>query len=223
MARGEAAPEELFYVDLAAGGGEGVEIQIVDVDVPLLVGPGVLGLEDEHLVELLGPLAAVLEHGAHGGVAVDVGVLPLHVGVHRVGEGDVLVGLHQTGIHLPHTATLVAVEDVGLGGLDIALVHEHLFHDVLDVLHLRGGRPLHLQNGENLLRQGAGHLLLPRLVGGLKGLGDRGGNLLLVELHHASVPFLQLFNRHSVFSSVKYGFSSLFAHGTECPPYKHKI
>ena len=52
---------------------------------PLAVGLGVLGLEDEHLVELLGALGAILEHGAHGGVAVDVGVLPLDVAVLGVG------------------------------------------------------------------------------------------------------------------------------------------
>ena len=170
----------------------------MDVDVPLLVGPGVLGLEDEHLVELLGPLAAVLEHGPHGRVAVDVGVLPLHVGVHRVGEGDVLIDLHQPRVHLPGPAALVAVEDVGLGGLDVAVVHEHPLHNILDVLHLRGRRALHLQNGQDLLRQGGGPVLLSGLVGGLKGLGYGGGNLLLVKGHQPPIPLFQLLNGHSL-------------------------
>ena len=188
VACGEPALEQLLNVDLAAGGGEGVEVQVVDVNIPLLVGLGVLGLEDEHLVELLGALAAVLEHGAHGGVAVDVGVLPLHVGVHRVGEGDVLVGLHQAGVHLPHPAALVAVEDVRLGGLDVAVVHEHLFHQVLDVLHLRRGGAFHLQDGQHLVGQRFGHILLARFIGGLEGFGNGARDLLLIEADQASVP-----------------------------------
>ena len=71
----------LLNVDLAAGGGQGEKVQVVDVDVPLPVGLGMLRVEDKHIVELLGALGAELEHGAHGGVAVDVGVLPLDIGV----------------------------------------------------------------------------------------------------------------------------------------------
>ena len=203
MTGGEAALEELFDVDLTAGGGQGIEVQIVDMDVPLLMGLGVLGLEDEHLVELLGALAAVFEHGAHGGVAVDVGVLPLYVGIHRVGEGDVLIGLHQPGVHLPYPAALTAVENVGLGGLDVAVVHQHLLHDVLDVLHIGRGQTLHLQDGDHLVRQRLRDILVAWLVGGLKGFGNGAGDLFLVKVHQPSVPFLQLFNRHTRFSSVK--------------------
>ena len=82
VAGGKATLEQLFNIDLAAGGGEGIEVQVVDVDVPLPVGLGLLGLQDKHLIELLGPLAAVFQHGAHGGVGVDVGIFPLDVAVH---------------------------------------------------------------------------------------------------------------------------------------------
>ena len=70
------------------------------MDVALCVGLGMLGLEDAHLVELLGALRTVLEHGAHGGVCVDVGVLALDVALRRLGEGDVVEGLHQAGVDL---------------------------------------------------------------------------------------------------------------------------
>ena len=136
MAGGEAPLEQLFDVDLAAGGGEGEEVQIVDVDVPLPVCPGMVGVEHKHVVELLGPLRAELEHAPHGRIPVDVGVLPLDVGVLGLGEGDVLIGLHQPGVHLPGAAALLPVEDVGLGGLHIAVVHEHPLHQILNVLHI---------------------------------------------------------------------------------------
>ena len=212
VAGGEAAGEQLFDVDLAAGGGEGQKVQIVDVDVPLPVGAGVVGVEDEHIVELLGALGAELEHGAHGGVAVDVGVLPLDVGVLGLGEGDVLVGLHQAGIHLPGAAALLPVEDIGLGGLDIAVVHEHPFHQILDMLHAGLTLPLHLQDGEHLVGQLAGHVLLPRLVGGGKGLVDGGGDFLLVEVGQPAVPLADLGQCHGV-SFLSLGF---------CPAKKPK-
>ena len=196
VAGGEPSGKELLDVDLTAGGGEGEEIQVVDMDVPLPVSPGVLGIEDEHIVKLLGALGAKLEHGAHSGVAVDVGVFPLDVGVLGGGVGDVSVDLHQPGVHLPAAAALVAVEDVGLGRLDVPVVHEHLLHQILDVLHLGAGAPLLGQQGQDLIRQALGRLLLAGLVRGVKGLGDGGGDLGLVEGHQAAVSFLDLGHGH---------------------------
>ena len=77
VAGGKAVVEQLDQVDLAAGLGKGVEVLVVDVDLPVGVGLGDVGRDDVLIVEALGPLRAVLQHGAHGGVGVDVGVLPL--------------------------------------------------------------------------------------------------------------------------------------------------
>ena len=205
VAGGEAPVEEADQVDLGAGGGaHGGEVHVVDVDIPLLVGPGVLGLHHPHHVELLGPLAAVLEHGAHGGVAVDVGVLPLDVAVLGGGEGDVLIDLHQAAVEIPGLAALLAVQDVGLGGLDIAAVHEHPLHDILDVLHLGDLLALHLQDGGHLVGQAGGGVLIARLVGGGKGLVDGVRDLILMEGDHPSVPLPNaLYDRHGRLTSLK--------------------
>ena len=56
MAGGKAAFKQPVQVDLAAGGGQGEEIQVVDVDIPVAVGLGVFGVEHKHFVELLGAL-----------------------------------------------------------------------------------------------------------------------------------------------------------------------
>ena len=193
---GKPAFEQLLDVDLAAGSGEGIEIQIVNMDIPLLVGLGMLGLENEHLIELLGALAAVFQHGTHGGIAIDIGVLPLYIGVHRIGKRDILVGLHKPGVHFPDPAALIAVENVGLGRLDISLVHQYPLHQVLNMLYLRGRRALHLQDGQHLVRQGGGHVLLPRLVGSFEGLGDCARNLFLIKTDQPPVPLPQFFDRH---------------------------
>ena len=54
VAGGEAAVEQLQNVDLAACGGQAVEIKVVDVDIALPVGLGVLGTEQVDLVVSLG-------------------------------------------------------------------------------------------------------------------------------------------------------------------------
>ena len=77
VARGEAVVEQLNQINLAASLCQGVEILVVDVNLPLGMGLGDVGRDDVLVVEALGAFGAVLEHGAHGGVGVDVGVLPL--------------------------------------------------------------------------------------------------------------------------------------------------
>ena len=77
VACGEAVVEQLDQVDLAAGLRQGVEILVVDVNLPLGMGLGDVGRDDVLVVKALSAFGAVLEHGAHGGVGVDVGVLPL--------------------------------------------------------------------------------------------------------------------------------------------------
>ena len=69
--------EQLQQVDLAAGLGEGVEVEVVDVDVALPVGDGLLRGEQVGGVVGLGGAGAHLQHGAHAAVAVNVGVVPL--------------------------------------------------------------------------------------------------------------------------------------------------
>ena len=137
MTGGKAPMEELNQVDLGtSGGAHGGKVHVVDMDIPAAVGVGVLRLHDEHLVKLLGALAAIFQHGTHGGIPVDVGIFPLDVAVLGGGEGDVLIDLHQPGVHLPGPVALRAVEDVGLGRLNVPVVHEHPLHDILDMLHV---------------------------------------------------------------------------------------
>ena len=196
VAGGKAAFEQLPDVDLAAGGGQGKEVQVVDMDVSLPVRPGMIRVEHEHIVELLGSFRAELEHAAHGGIPVDVGVLPLQVGFPCGGERDVLIGLHQAGVHLPGPAALVPIQDVGFGGLYVAVVHQHPLHQILDVLHVGLLAPLHIQDGEHLFRQALGSLLLSRLVGGVEGLGDGLGDLSLIKVGQPPVPLPDLCHCH---------------------------
>ena len=146
-----------------------------------------LRVQDEHLAELLGPLGAVFQHGAHGGIAVDVGVFPLDVVFQRGFEGQILIDLHQPGVHLPGAGALVAVEDVLFSGAGMAVFHQHLFHSVLDLLH--GGDGDHVfivQQLHHLPGQALGHLIILS-AGGLGRSEDGVGDLFDAEGGAAAV------------------------------------
>ena len=185
----EAALKQAQQVDLAAGGGQREEIEVVDVDIALTVRPGVLGVEDEHFAELLGALGAVLEHGAHGGVAVDIGVFALDVVFERGFEGQILVDLHQAGVHLAHAGALVAIEDELLGRAGVSALDEHLFDHVLNLLDrrddlVRAG----LKVGRNLPCQRGRHFIIASAVG-LRGLKNRICDLIEFKSRAAAVSF----------------------------------
>ena len=148
--------EELQEVDLAAGGSQRVEIEVVDVDVAFAVGLGLLGGEQGLQVVVLGAFGTVLEHDAHRVVAVDVGVVALHVGVARVGEGQLVIDLHEVGVQLTHAGALGAVQDILARHKGVAGIHQHVLDGVLDILD--AGRAVLELSGQPLL-----HLLCDAL------------------------------------------------------------
>ena len=105
------------------------------MDIALAVRLGMRRIEDKHLIELLGTLGAVLEHGAHRGITVDVGVLSLDVVLERGLERQILVHLHQTGVHLTHAGALVAVQDVLLGRAGMSAFDQNLLNSVLHLFN----------------------------------------------------------------------------------------
>ena len=111
MTRVEAVLEQLLQVDLAARHGKRVEIQIVDMNIAIHVSAAVLGLEHHHRVEMLGRFATVLEHGAHGGIAIDIRILALEVGFLRRTKGDVAERVHEASIDFADAGTLSAVQE----------------------------------------------------------------------------------------------------------------
>ena len=162
----------------------------MDMDVTVDVrGRGVLG-QDIVVGEILGPFGTVLEHGAHGRIAVDVGVLALDVFFDggRVGQG--LVDLHQVRFRVAALGVLGAVQDVGLGGLGVIVLDQGLFHHVLDLFHMAEVLGFELAadlfGDEQEIR--GGHVLAGRLVGlgnGIENLDGIKGDLGPVPLDDA--------------------------------------
>ena len=192
---GKAVLEQLDEINLTAGGGQGQKVQIVNVDVTVDVRLGLLGLQHIHFVEFLCRNGAILQHGTHGGVAVDVGVLPLDVTVLCRVEGQLVEDGHQIGFHLPGTGALIPVQDVCLCSGSMSLFDQGLFHQILHLFHCGNLARIFLFNqsadlGRNL------HCLVE--IGTAHGLGSLKNGIcdfLHVERNLPSIP-LDDVNQH---------------------------
>ena len=132
---------------------------------------------------------ADLQHAAHGGVAVDVGVVSLHVADAGVDVGDLIDGLHQHGVGFSGAGTGGSVEDVGLGRGVEAVVHELTLHGVLNGFDVgRLVNKLAFQFALDVIGY-PGCVSGVSVTGDLQGAQDRAGNFILFIENHATVAF----------------------------------
>ena len=133
---GKAVFKKRNQIYLAARFGQHVEILVVNMDISADVGCGrVLG-QDIIVDKELGAFRTVLEHGAHGRVAVDIGVFALDVLLYGRRPGQLLVNVHQVRFRVANLGVLRPVENIGLGRARVIVLDERFFHYVLDFLHL---------------------------------------------------------------------------------------
>ena len=199
MTGGEAILEQLDDICLTAGGGQAVEIKVVDVNVTFAVSLGVLGAEQVSLVVGLGACSADLEHRAHGGVAVDVGIVTLHIADTGIDVGDLVDGLHQLGVGLSGAGTVGAVQDVSLCCGVEAVVHQLTFYGVLNGFNVRGlvGK-LALQLQLYIVGN-TGSVSGIAVAGSLQGLQNCGCDLVLVVQNNTTVALNNGLNHLSVY------------------------
>ena len=180
-------------------GAGGVEVEIVDVDVAIVVGERKLWGHEESLGEDLGAFGAELEHFTHGGVAVDVGIATLDVGIFRsIGNRNSFIGIHEIRLGIANAVTLEAVGNVSPSGALKAGFHEHLLDDILDLLD-RGGA-----GSDGLF--GATNDFVGKLLGAisfkffrsLTSLGDGLGDFVLIKANDFSVSFDYFFEHKNI-------------------------
>ena len=191
VAGGKTVLEQFLNIDLTAGRGQGVKIKIVDMNVAVLVRFGMFRLQYIHFVVDLGAFRAVFQHGTHGGIAVDVGVVALQVAAARIARGDFVIGFHQAGIHFPRPGPFGAVQDVGLGGIGQVGAHENLFDDVLDLFDGRR-RASRLDPFLGQFHHAGGQVQRLFFIGGahrLQGFQNGVGDFFKIEGDLTSVPF----------------------------------
>ena len=102
----------------------------------MIVSIGEFWPENANLGIFLGTFSAKLEHFTHGGVAVDVGIAALDVGIFLGIElRNGVVGLHKLGFCFADTCALGAIFDISLGCALESGFHQDLFDDILNLLH----------------------------------------------------------------------------------------
>ena len=121
----------------------GVVVGIMEVDDAGLVGGHHLMGQEDALGDVLGHLAChiVTLDSVDGGVLVGVFLLDFLVVALNEAE-DAVIG----GVGLAQQAAGIAVGDVLLGHLVVAVGHDTLFHQILDLLH--GRAAAHLLTGD---------------------------------------------------------------------------
>ena len=185
---GETVFEQRDQIDLAAGFGEHVEIFVMNMDIAVKMrGRGVLG-QDIIVDEEFGALGTVLEHGAHGRVAVNIGVLPLDVLPDGRGVRQLFVDIHQIGFRVADLGVLRAVENIGLGGFGVIVLDQRFFHHVLNFFHMAEAALIQLSAdflGDEKQVRGRHVLAAHSLIG----FGDGVENLDRIKGHGRAVPF----------------------------------
>ena len=203
MSGGKTAMEQPDNINLTAGGGQRIKVKVVNVNVTFPICLGMLGAEEICFVIGLRPCCTDLEHGAHGGVAVDVGVIPLHVAGTGIDVGDLIDGLHERRVCFTGTGAVGPIENIGLGGGVEAVIHELLLNGVLNGLYIGGGgRIAGLQIG--LHGSGdPGGVISSAFSAGFQRFQNSGNNFALLIEHHTAVPLYNALN-HSSPSSFPY-------------------
>ena len=131
MPGGEATVEQLQQIYLTAVQGNQGEILIMDMNEIIFVCQGKFLWQHIVVNKMLGTLGAQLQHNAHRGISVDIGVVPLHIGINSIGKENILVALHQVFLSFTALCMALAVHNVVLGHIEEALLHQHLFHYIL--------------------------------------------------------------------------------------------
>ena len=210
VACGEAALEEGDDIDLAAGGGQCIEVKVMNMNVTLAVCAALLGRQDVLFVKVLGAFAAVLEHGTHGSVAVNIGVVTLEIAVLGIREGDLVVDTHQIALHLACLVALGTVDDILLGYGGITVVHQNQLNDILNVLY---AGCFFAKALDQLILNQLGHLhalAVVNALAGLHGLGNSTCDLGEIVVYLSAVSFNNLGEQfHLPLSIGALGFKSI--------------
>ena len=94
MPGGEATVEQLQQIYLTAVQGNQGKILIMDMNEIIFVCQGKFLWQHIVVNKMLGTFGAQLQHNAHRGISVDIGVVPLHIGINSIGKENILVALH---------------------------------------------------------------------------------------------------------------------------------
>ena len=200
VAGGKPVLKQLQKIDLAAGLRQHVKILVMDMDIPVDMCRRNVFWKDIVVHKIVGTLRTIFQHGPHGSIGIDVGILPFDVRIRRTGERQLPVDIDQVRLGLAHLRVLGAVEDICFCRLGKSILDQLLFHQILDLLYI-GCFPV---------RNGIHHCIHQRLKlirgdrfhsGSLVCLADRISDLFYIKRHGHPVPLLDHLRAHRLIPS----------------------
>ena len=210
----KSALQQLHKVDLTAGHRQRVEVHIVNMDIARLMCFGKFRIDDIALVELFRTLRTVFEHRSHGGIAVNIGIFTLDLIFLRFLKGQILIDLHELGVHVPNSGTLRSVENILLGGTRVSVFDQNFLYGVLNLFYRRHLIMTNLQQIQlYLLRQIHRHLAVSAAEH-LRRLKNRVCDFIDIKVSQPSVSFDNLLNTVHTFPLSPAFFTRLCASRT---------
>ena len=186
--RRKSALEQLQKIDLAARHRKRVEVEVVNVNVACTMRFGMLGTKQKLLIVLLRTLRTVLQHHAHGRVAVDIRIVALQIAVLRITGRDFVENVHQRRILLAHLRAIGAIQNVRFRDVLVSRMHQRQLYRILDLFDARNRtREFRIQIatdfGTDFLRR-----FVLAMANRLHRTGNRFDNLVFVIGSNAAVP-----------------------------------
>ena len=186
------------------------------MNVAVLMGIGEFLVDHKHFIKLLGAFRSVFQHGAHGGIAVDIRVFAFDIRIFRRFKGNILINPHQIRIHFSFAVPFRAVEDIGFGRLHKTVGHQNIFHDILNIFHAGSGILRFFQFLNDFFGQHRGGLFSFGAARSNKSFDDGLSDFIIVKGNFAFVSFNNRFYHFfSVFPAqtmkpFELGFCSCF-------------
>ena len=157
------------------------------MNVPISVRLRMGRIQHIALIKVLRALRTVFQHGAHGGVSVDVRIFTLNIAVRCVFICNVLKRFHQAVVHIAHACAFRTIEDICLCCADIAVFNQNFFNAVLDLFHCRRSYTFQFQAVRNLLRKPQASIRVLFSDSRLKRLLYRTGNFIDIEMDGTAI------------------------------------
>ena len=123
------------------------------MNIAVIVSVAEFWLQEANFCIFLGAFCAKLKHLAHCGVAIDVCIAALNIGIFfGISLGNCSIGLHKLGLGGTFAGALCAIFNISLSSALESGLHEDLLDDVLNLLNGRNASlNLFLGDTDNLV------------------------------------------------------------------------
>ena len=107
------------------------------MDIAVSVRFGMFRIEHIHFVKMFCSFRTVFKHGAHGSIAVNIGIFSFYIAFFCVRVCYVFKCFHKTCIHVSDACSFSSVKNIAFSCIHISVWYKHTFNIVLYLLNSR--------------------------------------------------------------------------------------